>query len=357
MNGRIFAVILISLATLSTVSAQGFGGLGTGQDGYSQPKPGKAFVFPADHGAHTNYRIEWWYVTSNLKGEDGQDYGIQWTLFRSAFVPPADQETSSKWNNGQLWMGHAALTSGKSHFVAERRARGGLGQAGVRDQPFSAWIDDWKMAALTDQHEGISEVKLTANGEKFSYQLTLNADVPLVRHGDNGYSIKSPDGQASYYFSQPFYRVSGAVDVDGNAVKVIGDAWLDREWSSQPLSETQTGWDWVSLSFDSGDKLMGFRVRTKNDVPFTSATWISADGIPTVFGNGALKMTPLETNLVAKRSVPTRWRVQLPQKHLDIEIDALNPNSWMDTSIPYWEGPVSIKGTNIGRGYLEMTGY
>lgn len=357
MSGRIFATILISLATLTTVLAQGFGGLGTRQDGYSQSKPGKAFVFPRDHGAHPDYRIEWWYVTSNLKGEDGQDYGIQWTLFRSAFAPPAEQDTPSVWNNGQLWMGHAALTSDKSHFVAERRARGGLNQAGVRDQPFSAWIDDWEMTALSDQSEGISDVKLTANGDNFSYQLTLKADGPLVKHGDNGYSVKSPDGQASYYFSQPFYRVSGTVNVDGKAVQVTGEAWLDREWSSQPLSETQTGWDWVSLSFDSGDKLMGFRVRTKNGNPFTSATWISPDGVPTAFSNGALKMTPVETNLVAKRDLPTKWRVQLPQKNLDIEIDALNLNSWMDTSIPYWEGPVSIKGTSTGRGYLEMTGY
>jgi len=29
----------------------------------------------------------------------------------------------------------------------------------------------------------------------------------------------------------------------------------------------------------------------------------------------------------------------------------------MDTSIPYWEGPVRVTGSHTGRGYLEMTGY
>ena len=44
-------------------------------------------------------------------------------------------------------------------------------------------------------------------------------------------------------------------------VEVQGSAWIDREWSSQPLSEGQTGWDWFSLHLDGGARLMGFRLR------------------------------------------------------------------------------------------------
>jgi len=40
-----------------------------------------------------------------------------------------------------------------------------------------------------------------------------------------------------------------------------------------------------------------------------------------------------------------------------VEAAALNPDSWMDTSFPYWEGPVTLEGSHAGRGYLEMTGY
>jgi predicted secreted hydrolase len=38
-------------------------------------------------------------------------------------------------------------------------------------------------------------------------------------------------------------------------------------------------------------------------------------------------------------------------------VDAVNPSAWMDTSVPYWEGPVHMSGSHAGRGYLEMTGY
>jgi predicted secreted hydrolase len=29
----------------------------------------------------------------------------------------------------------------------------------------------------------------------------------------------------------------------------------------------------------------------------------------------------------------------------------------MATSFPYWEGPISFRGTHSGVAYLEMTGY
>src|SRR5215469_18402780 len=64
--------------------AQGFAGLAESAQGYAQVTPGKTFSFPADHGPHPDFRIEWWYVTANLVDARGAAYGIQWTLFRQA---------------------------------------------------------------------------------------------------------------------------------------------------------------------------------------------------------------------------------------------------------------------------------
>ena len=94
------------------------------------------------------------------------------------------------------------------HFVAERLARGGIGQAGVTLQPFAAWIDDWRMTSTAPAGaDPLSQISLRASGIDFSYALTLDAQGPLVLQGDRGYSVKSDQGQASYYYSQPFYRV------------------------------------------------------------------------------------------------------------------------------------------------------
>ncbi len=341
------------LACSATVHAQGFAGLGTEAEGFTVPTPDRKFEFPQDHGAHPTYRIEWWYLTSNLKGDDGRNYGIQWTLFRSALAP-TEQDG---WQNPQLWMGHAGLTTPDKHFHAERLARGGIGQAGVSIEPFTAFIDDWSLKSLSPADDAFDNLSVTATGSDFSYRLSLKATGPLVLQGDQGYSVKSSAGQASYYYSQPFLEVSGTLKLPDGEVSVSGQGWLDREWSSQPLSETQTGWDWVSLHFDSGEKLMGFRLRDRQADPFTSATWIGSDGTPFPLSDGKLILTPLAQSKVEGRSVPTSWRVEVPEKSIDVQIAAVNPQSWMSVSFPYWEGPVSIKGSHSGVGYLEMTGY
>ena len=361
MNVRIgLAAFLFALSCLvsSAVFAQGYGGLGSTAEGFEVPSRQTVFQFPADHGAHPGFRIEWWYLTTNLKGEDGRDYGAQWTLFRSALKPPGAQvqNSASNWATSQLWMGHAAITTPEAHFVAETRSRGVLDLAGAQPQPFQAWINDWQMASAGGK--GIDDLIVSASGADFSYQLTLSAGGPLIFHGDNGYSVKSFGGQASYYYSQPHYTVSGVLNLPDGPVNVSGTAWLDREWSSQPLSEDQSGWDWVSLNLDDGSKLMGFRLRSEGNIePYTSATYISPLGQTVAYSNGKLIMTELTRRDVAGRSLPTGWRVQLKDQSIDLEIEALNQDAWMSTSFPYWEGPVIISGSHSGRGYLEMTGY
>jgi predicted secreted hydrolase len=351
MNAR--AILLALLLPLPAL-AQGFAGMGATAGGYTLPERGQPLEFPRDHAAHPDFRIEWWYLTANLKGPDGTDYGIQWTLFRSALAP-GDPGTS--WQCRQAWMGHAALTTPDAQHFTSRLARGGIGQAGVTRAPFRAWIDDWQMTGTAAPGaDPLSSLHLDASGPDFAYDLALWADGPLVLQGDRGYSVKSEKGQASYYYSQPFYRVSGTITLPSGPVEVTGRAWLDREWSSQPLAEDQSGWDWVSLHFDDGTKLMGYRLRGA-DGAYTVGTWIGAYGETVPLQEGALTMTPVETSDVAGRRVPTRWRIALPARHVDVTIEAINKEAWMGTEFAYWEGPVRITGSLGGRGYLEMTGY
>ncbi|MEA5162982.1 lipocalin-like domain-containing protein [Cereibacter johrii] len=347
------AILLATLGPAAPAGAQGFAGLGATAEGFATPQRGQPLVFPRDHGPHPEYRIEWWYLTSVLTGEDGQDYGIQWTLFRSALAP----HEGAGWESPQLWLGHAALTTPERHLVAERYGRGGIGQAGVTARPFEAWIDDWHMTgSASPGADALSALTLAASGAGFSYDLRLEAEGPLVAQGANGYSVKSAAGQASWYYSQPFYRVEGRIEVEGKRISVTGEAWLDREWSSQPLAEDQTGWDWFSLMFDDGARLMGFRLRDGGE-GYTSATWISPDGRAEPMPPGALRVTPGREAEVAGRKIPVEWRMELPAKGLDVTVEAMNDSAWMETSVPYWEGPIAIRGSHAGRGYLEMTGY
>ena len=356
ISRRAFAggVLVLGLGR-KTALAQGFAGLGMSGEGFAPVTPGKTFAFPADHGPHPDYRIEWWYVTANLVDSAGVAYGAQWTLFRQATTPGAQQEG---WANQQIWMGHAAVTRADTHRYNEAFARGGIGQAGVETKPVRAWIDSWEMRGSDRmREETIAPLELNASGTDFSYTLRLDADRPLVLQGDAGYSKKSERGQASYYFSQPYFKAGGSVTVDDKPHEVTGLAWMDREWSSQPLASDQTGWDWLSLHLTSGEKLMLYRLRQKDGHNRLYGNWIEPDGRSTEIASADNSMTPTALTELEGRKIPTAWRIAIPNRSLTIECVPLNPRSWMGTSFPYWEGPISFKGSHSGLGYLEMTGY
>ncbi|MEO6382393.1 MAG: lipocalin-like domain-containing protein, partial [Nitrobacter sp.] len=104
ISRRAFATGLAMLGLDRRLSlAQGFAGLGNEASGFAEVTPGRRFVFSADHGPHPDYRIEWWYLTANLKDEKHNALGVQWTLFRQAMQPGPQRDG---WANQQIWMGH-----------------------------------------------------------------------------------------------------------------------------------------------------------------------------------------------------------------------------------------------------------
>ena len=356
ISRRAFAssALLLGLAPKTSL-AQGFAGLGKNAEGFAPVTPGRIFTFPADHGPHPDFRIEWWYVTANLVDSAGAAYGAQWTLFRQATQPGAQAEG---WANQQIWMGHAAVTRADTHRYSEAFARGGVGQAGVEARPFLAWIDSWEMrGGEAMRNDIVAPLELRASGADFAYALGLDADRALVLQGDAGYSKKSERGQASYYFSQPYFKATGNITIDEKTAGVTGKAWMDREWSSQPLASDQTGWDWFSLHLQSGEKLMLYRLRQKDGHNDLFGNWIEPGGRSIEIASTDNKITPTISTEVDGRKVPTGWSIVIPARGLRIETTPLNAKSWMGTSFPYWEGPISFSGSHSGVGYLEMTGY
>ena len=349
MRVRLALVALALALAAPPALAQGFAGLGSGGEGYAEVRPDTALVFPRDHGSHPEFRIEWWYVTANLTDPAGTPLGLQWTVFRIATRPDGPE---AGWDARQLWMAHAAVTTPDRHAAAERFARGGIGQAGARIGPVEVFVDDWRMAGPT-----MEALRLSARTGEFAYDLSLDAMGPLVLHGARGFSVKSTAGQASHYYSQPAYRAAGTVTLDGQVIPVTGQAWLDREWSSQPLTSDQAGWDWFSLRLETGEMLMVYGLRDTGGGRYVTGTWIDPDGTATALPVGAVTMTPLATHRVAGRDVPARWRLALPERGLDIEVTALNPDAFNDLTFPYWEGPVAVSGSHQGTGYMELTGY
>lgn len=358
--------LLAACAGESTPLAEGdFAVLARAEEGFAQARPGHALQFPRDHGAHPDFRIEWWYLTANLQDAAGRDYGVQWTLFRTAIAAPGERTGANPWQDAQAYMAHFALTTPDGHVAFQRYARAGkhadIAQAGVTAAPFAAWLDDWELRSTGD---GWLPLRLQAAQHPYAARLTLSSDRPPVLQGDGGFSQKHPQGGGSHYYSQPFLAAEGELVVDGERLAVSGEAWLDREWSSQFLQPDQSGWDWFALHLESGEKLMLYRLRQRagsiEDRGHLYAVLVAADGTKSVLDPAQVGLEALGTERVAGRELPLAWRIRLPEIGRDMAVRALHPQQWMDVDFAYWEGVVRVSGEgpgNRGRGYLELTGY
>ncbi|MFC6635610.1 lipocalin-like domain-containing protein [Microbulbifer taiwanensis] len=305
---------------------------------------------PEDLGPHPQYRLEWWYLTANLRSADDKKFGVQWTLFRNGLRPGPYEEKEPGWRRNELWLAHAALSRPEDHRFASRSARGGTGQAGVTAQSFEAWIDNWQ---LDSRPRGVW--KLSVAAEDFSYRLQIQPSPIPVLHGEHGFSAKSASGGGSMYFSFPLQAIDGEVVIDGERFTVRGQGWFDREWSSQYLMADQQGWDWMALHLEDGRHLMLFRVRGAED--FYSGTLVATDGSARSLGADEFSLQPVEYRDSRLGEVPVVWRLKVPSAELDLEIRSWPGDYWNPGALRYWEGPVAVSGSHTGEGYLEMTGY
>ncbi len=349
--------------------------------GYAKVLPGKPLSFPKDHLAHDDFRQEWWYLTANLTTDTGEPLGLQWTQFRIALSPSALESPTSEtltseapitelpksekpkpetsWATKQLYMAHSAVTTSETHKASERWSRAHPKLAGTKASPLTIALDDWRWQSEGDD---LFPATLTVNSDDFSYQLTLSSGAPYQRQGDEGYSIKSADGEvASYYYSQPFIAITGSVTLDGKVHCVRGQGWLDREWSSQFLTRQQQGWDWFALRLDDASTLMLFQLRSQplrsQDRNFYSARRMFADGSGHNISSSGITMKATEWQKIDGANYPIAWQIAIPGEQLNLNISPLNPDSLMPLSVRYWEGPIQVSGSHRGQGYMELTGY
>jgi predicted secreted hydrolase len=269
--------------------------LGAGDSKYAVVKPKPTFQFPRDHGAHPEFRTEWWYVTGWLDGP----IGFQITFFRTK--PDIAGDNPSAFSPRQILLAHAAIADPRQGRLAheERAARAGFSLAQAEVTRTGVWIDDWR----------------------------------LEQHGDR------------YDYSRPQLNVSGTV----NGKEATGTAWLDHEWSSAYLAPEAAGWDWCGINLFDGRALMAFQMRSK------------AGGIH--YAPPGVVFSPVRFWKSPRTGVSYPVEMKVRAQNLDLRLVPLMDDQELDarasTGTIYWEGAVRAfdRDNEIGRGYLELTGY
>ena len=318
---------------------------------FAKVLPGYNMTFPLDHSSHPEFAVEWWYITANLTDKHNNPYALQWTLFRFA-----TDAQNTPWSNAQQYMGHVGLRDGKQAWFEERFARGGVGNVGISTAPFNAFIDDWQWLAQSSKLFP-STLEFTIDSQ-IKVNLDFATDRPFVKHGEQGFSRKLRDSeQASYYYSQPHIQVSGEIELPTGTVQVAGNAWFDHEWSSQYLSPLAQGWDWFSIHFDDGAKLMLFKMRHQQSPDFWSGTLITKNAKTIPLSEQDIQGKVTKQTKVEGRLLPLYWTIQLPKHQIDIQIAPMQVNQWNPGIFSYYEGGTVISGSHSGVGFIELTGY
>ncbi|MCO5105866.1 MAG: carotenoid 1,2-hydratase [Burkholderiaceae bacterium] len=331
---------------------------------YPPVERGVAMVFPRDHGAHPAYRTEWWYLTGWLRRLDdphrGQPIGVQLTFFRSR--TRHDAANPSRFAPTQLLLAHAALAlpeRGRLLHV-QRAARQGFGLASASAEDTAVRIGRWSL-----ERDAADRYRARVEDRKFALELDAAASSAPALQGEAGFSRKGPGArQASRYYSRPQLRASGEVRVDGARVRVEGLAWIDHEWSSEILDEHAEGWDWVGLNFDDGSALAAFRIRRRDGgLAWSYARWFEPGGAPRGARDPAVRFVPSRswTSPRTGARYPVAMRIEAGSRVLDLEplFDDQELDARASTGTVYWEGAVRVveEGREVGRGYLELTGY
>lgn len=331
---------------------------------FTVARPDYQYQFPRDHGAHTDFKIEWWYYTGNLKSEDGKRFGIQWTMFRNSL---SEKTTNPTWMfaSNQVYFAHAAVSdvTGDRFYFDERRSRGFGDEAFASVEKLDLKILDWSCT----EHQGVHH--LTARGKNFSYDLELRASKPLVFHGVNGVTHKGGDASnASHYLSFTRMNAHGKIVVEGISHAVTGVMWMDHEFSSSQLSDQAIGWDWFSIQLDDDTELMLYFLRLKSgkyDMA-SSGSYVNADGEVHDIQFSDIVIEPLHKDL-ALEVYPRAWNIAVKSLGLKLQIRVPVTRAELETKkstgVSYWESPIDVlaetsDGVKVkGVGFVEMTGY
>ncbi|MEM7353075.1 MAG: lipocalin family protein, partial [Acidobacteriota bacterium] len=137
------------------------------------------------------------------------------------------------------------------------------------------------------------------------------------------------------------------------------------EWSTSVLGDARVGWDWFSLQLDDGRELMVFQLRLEDGSvdPISHGTLVDIDGTTSHLSLADFTLEVLGT-WRSRHGVtyPAGWRLGLPGKSLELQLEPLLADQELDVTFRYWEGALGVTGTagdqTIGaRGYAELVGY
>jgi predicted secreted hydrolase len=301
--------------------------------------PNQHGTIAGEWGPHRG-AMEWWYLTGVLEGGDGGPYLVQFTIFHFDFKP------------SPIYMLHLACTD----YAANRHIFEQYVSFDARRAYGKGNTIVYNDSSIELQSDSLLAV---GAGRDVSFDLSFRISDPPVWHGQDGLiSMGHPEDpeQASYYYSLVRMQTAGwlaCLNKNGERPRreVSGWSWFDRQWGTFQ----EKGWDWFSLRFSDGDRIMLFCFpRTGH----REGTWVRSDGTASTFPGFDYSVGRWLARGGHRYGLD--WRLELPVKQRRYRVEPLyledfNPNPAND----YWEGLCRLldeNGNPVGDCVVETTG-
>ena len=254
-------------------------------------------------------------------------------------------------------MAHLSITDAEAgaYSTAQRAAVAGPA-AGISAPGFDFDVDGWRLSG----HGGRDAI--TAATDSYALDLRLREEKPPVLHNGTGLVAFGADGATSYYYSRTRLSASGSLSAGNEKLTVVGEAWFDHQWGD--FNALNIGWDWFALQLADGSDVMLSVLRSEEGSALHRyGTLVRPDGSAQHLGSDDFTVVATDSwsSPTSGATYPIVWGVQVPSYGLDVTLIPVIEASQFDATATtrnfYWEGEVTIKGSHIGDGFVEMVGY
>ncbi len=304
-------------------------------------------TLPADESPH-DFTVEWWYFNAHLEADGGGRYALHDVVFQ---VRPV--ETARTMYVRQIGL----VDAGANVHAAAERLR-------LADAPLDAAPGDFSIPFAEGLMSGAGgrEYVLRAEADGYAYDLRLISAAPPMLHGGVGL-LDFREAGVTYYYTRPRLDIEGTlVAPGGDALRVTGVGWLDKQWGDfQPIA---VEWDWASVQLDDGTDFMASvlydgegRLVEKYAtlrLPGGEARRLEADEFTLASGEAEWRSPRTGT------AYRVDWRVEIPGEGLSLRLRPLAAESeFVGALLPvaYWESGVDAldaSGARVGQGFVEL---
>lgn len=372
--------------------------------GFASVHRPREFVFPKDHGAHPDYKLERWQFSGNVATGNDNQIGYQLTIQRvgltadSALIQSKDSKTGnntkggsteSQWRSNNLYLATLSITDANNDefYQTEKISRQALGLTSIdivktantineilsdeetQHASFNFNIDNWKVASISDE---IFPLHIMLGQDGLELDLTLYPSKDIKLQGDAGLSQMGEEmGNASYYYSINRLKTNGKITINGLAHRIKGDSWYEHEWGTNITGANIQGVDHYILQLSDGRDFTFYRIRDRdnNTHPLSRGIMVFPNGNHENVRQSEIEFEMISawTSPVSHIRYPLSWNIRIPKYRLSVHTTPLVKEQEINQSRTYWEGALRVAGfqnvssttlkTINGYGYMRLMGY